>query len=60
MNISGIKSFSSNMWSFAKNLRVIEIGVNMFQFIFSNRYDMDRILNDRPWVFDNLPLVLLP
>ena len=60
VNISGIKSFSSNLWSFAKNLRVIEIGVNMFQFILSNRYDMDRILHGRPWIFDNLPLVLLP
>ncbi|XP_071917145.1 uncharacterized protein [Coffea arabica] len=59
-NIAGIKSFASNMWPFARNLRVVEIGVNMFQFSFSNKQDMDRVLRGRPWVYDNLPWVVLP
>ena len=29
-NIIGIKSFTSNMWMFAKNVKVVEIGVNLF------------------------------
>ena len=59
MNISGIKSFSCKYVVVCQKPESIEIGVNMFQFIFNNRYDMDRILNGRPWVFDNLSLVLL-
>ncbi|XP_027184311.1 uncharacterized protein LOC113782635 [Coffea eugenioides] len=59
-NVTGIKRFSSNVWIFAKNVKVVEIGVNLFQFIFMNQYDMDRVLNGRPWVYDNLPLVVIP
>ena len=47
-NITGIKSFTSNIWIFAKNVKVVEIGVNLFQFIFMNQHDMDRVLSGRP------------
>ena len=59
-NISGIRSFTNNMWPFARKLKVLEIGVNMFQFIFNNTQDMERVLRGRPWIYDNLPLVVLP
>ncbi|XP_027182378.1 uncharacterized protein LOC113780799 [Coffea eugenioides] len=59
-NISGIKSFANNMWPFARKLKVVEIGVNLFQFIFINSQDMERVMRGRPWIYDNLPLVVLP
>ena len=48
------------MWPFVKNMNVIEIGINMFQFVFNNERDMDRVLNGRPWIYDNMPPVILP
>ena len=56
----GIKNFTSNMWSFEQNQKVVEIGVNKFQFIFNNNDDMKRVLNGNPWIYDNQPLVVLP
>ena len=38
----------------------MEIGVNMFQFVFAIMQDKNRVLNSRPWVYDNSPLVILP
>ncbi|XP_071939039.1 uncharacterized protein [Coffea arabica] len=60
VNHSGIKSFASNLWPYVKNLKVVEIGINMFQFIFSNEKDMNRVLSGRPWIYDNMFLVLVP
>ena len=48
------------MWSFEQNQKVVEIGVNKFQFIFNNNDDMERVLNRSPWIYDNQPLVVLP
>ena len=49
-------SFVSNIWAFAKNIKVVEIGVNMFQIVFANLHDGDRVLSGRPWIYDNLLL----
>ena len=43
-NIAGIRSFASNMWIFAKNVKVVEIGINQFQFIFDNMQDREKVL----------------
>ena len=59
-HIVGIKSFVNNMWGFAKNIKVIEIGMNMFQIVFANLHDRDRVLSGKPWIYDNLPFVVLP
>ena len=53
-----MKSFATNMWDFAKTLKVVKIGVNLFQMIFENTHDKEKVLNGRLWVFDNQPLVL--
>ena len=59
-NLAGMTSFTNNMRTFAKNLIVVEIGVNLFQFTFASLHDRDRVLGGRPWVYDNQPLVVLP
>ena len=59
-NIIGIKSFVNIMWGFAKNVKVIEIGVNMFQIVYANLHDRDRVLSGKPCIYDNLPFVVLP
>ena len=59
-HIAGVRSFASNMWIFAKNLRIVEIGIKKFQFIFDNMHDREKVLGGRPWVYDNQPLILVP
>lgn len=58
-NIGGLRSFVNSMWSQAKNLKVMEIGRNLFQFIFEKENDMDAVMSRRPWIYDGQPLVLL-
>lgn len=57
-NSAGMKSFATNMWSHPKQLKVTEIGKNMFQFIFTHSSEMERVLNGRPWIYDGQQLVL--
>ena len=40
-------------------LKVTEIGLNMFQFMFQNIHDKGKVLNGRPWACDNQPMVIL-
>ena len=58
-NIGGIRSFVGVMWPQVRNLRVVEIGRNLFQFLFEKEKDMDLVLNKRPWIYDGQPLILL-
>lgn len=39
-------------------MKVVELGSNFFQFIFDKKEETDRILQKRPWFFDNQMLVL--
>ena len=47
-NLAGMTSFTNNMWTFAKNLIVVEIGVNLFQFTLASLHDRDRVLDGSP------------
>ena len=57
-NIGGIKSFATKMWSQVKHLKVVEIGRNLFQFIFDKERDIEMVLSRRPWIYDGQPLIL--
>ncbi|XP_071929195.1 uncharacterized protein [Coffea arabica] len=58
-NIGGIKSFANNMWSQVKHPKVVEIGRNLFQFIFDKDKDVEMVLSSSPWIYDGQPLILL-
>ncbi|KAL3536911.1 hypothetical protein ACH5RR_000277 [Cinchona calisaya] len=58
VNFVGVKNFTNLRRGFPKNMEVIELGVNIFQFTFGNRKDMDRILNSEAWIIDNQLLVV--
>lgn len=45
-------------WSLKKGVQIVEVGSNLFQFKFSSEFDLERVLNDGPWSFDNQVLVL--
>lgn len=59
-NFTDLKQTMTQLWCPEGDLRVIEIGSKMFQFIFSNEKERRRVLERRLWTFDNQLLVLHP
>ena len=58
INFTGIKNFVAVAWGYPRNLSVVELGPNVFQFNLQNSEDKDRIVEGGPWVIDNQMLVL--
>ena len=52
-NFTGIKSFVNHMWGYPKDMVAVEIGVNLYQFSFTDQQCITKILNGRPYVIDN-------
>lgn len=42
-----------------RNLRVTEIGRNLFHFIFEKKKDIELVMSSKPWIYDGQPLILL-
>ena len=57
-NYTGIKNFVTTAWGFPKDMKVVELGPNLFQFIIPSLEAREKIVNGGPWNFDNQPLVL--
>nr|XP_027083698.1 uncharacterized protein LOC113705999 [Coffea arabica] len=57
-NFTGVKNFVTAAWSYPKNLTVMELGPNLFQFNIPNQDDIERIVTGGPWLMDNQSLVL--
>ncbi|XP_071928123.1 uncharacterized protein [Coffea arabica] len=58
-NFVGVKNFVTTAWGYPRNLRIIELGPNMFQFYVPNREDRDRIVGGIEYdtsAFDLAPL----
>ncbi|XP_071901081.1 uncharacterized protein [Coffea arabica] len=55
---TGIKSFVAMAWGYPRNMTVLELGPNLFQFNIPISDEMERIVNGGPWVIDNQVLVL--
>ena len=45
-------------WSLGKGVQIVEVGSNLFQFKFCRESDMDEVLKEGPWSFDNQVLML--
>ncbi|KAH7835506.1 hypothetical protein Vadar_026778 [Vaccinium darrowii] len=58
VNLGGLKTTMGLVWGNPKNFRVIEIGKGIYQFIFPTETDTIRILNGKPWFFNNHFLIL--
>ena len=41
-----------------ESVQVMEVGTNLFQFKFNTEYDLERVLRNGPWTFDNQVLLL--
>lgn len=57
-NFTGLKNTLSLLWNQEDRLKVVELGQNYFQFIFDKAEEIDRILQKRPWFFDNQMIVM--
>ncbi|XP_027124362.1 uncharacterized protein LOC113769357 [Coffea eugenioides] len=57
-NFTGVKNFTNHVWGYPKNLRVTEIGPNVFQFQFEREEDREKVLAGDPWILDNQVLVV--
>lgn len=58
VNYAGLKNTMSLLWSTADLVKIREMGVNLFQFVFANQTDMMRILKRKNWTFDSQFLIL--
>lgn len=52
-NYSGIRNVFSQLWCQRGELKVVELDLNLFQFIFSNSEERDRSMMKRSWFFKN-------
>lgn len=60
VNYTGLKQTMTKLWCVEGSLKVIEMENKMYQFVFSSDEERQRVLDKRPWTFDNQVLVLLP
>ncbi|KAH7841280.1 hypothetical protein Vadar_027865 [Vaccinium darrowii] len=58
VNFSGLRSTMEMVWGNPKNFKVLEIGNGIYQFILPFETDVIRILNGKPWFFNNHFLIL--
>ncbi|KAH7855950.1 hypothetical protein Vadar_030910 [Vaccinium darrowii] len=58
VNFSGLRTTMGLIWGSPKNFRVIEVGKGIYQFILPSEVDVIRILNGKPWFFNNHFLIL--
>ncbi|KAK6136615.1 hypothetical protein DH2020_029648 [Rehmannia glutinosa] len=58
INFAGLRNTLLNIWQTRDPLTVREIGNNLFQFIFQNQEDKNRVLKGKTWTFDNQYLLL--
>nr|XP_027123791.1 uncharacterized protein LOC113740376 [Coffea arabica] len=60
INFVGVKIFVTLAWGYPKGLRVVEVGVNTFQFLLPSEKDRERISKGGPWIIDSQILVVRP
>ena len=58
VNITGIRSFACNIWKYPTNLKIVELGPNLFQFTFQSKQDMAMVMEGKSWIYDGQPLIV--
>ena len=57
-NKQAAKNTMRRAWGLEDSLRITEVGPNLFQFKFTSKFDLNRVLRGGPWTFDNQLLLL--
>lgn len=57
-NLRALKSTLRSAWKLGSDLRIIDVGSNIFQFKFCSKYQMEWVEKNGPWNFDNNLLLL--
>ena len=57
-NTRALKSTLRSAWKMGLDLRIVDVGKNIFQFKFSSNYQMEWVERNGPWNFDNNLLLL--
>lgn len=57
-NKQAAKNTIRRAWGLEKDLQIVEVGENLFQFKFQTEFVMERVLSGGPWSFDNQLLML--
>lgn len=57
-NLRALKSTLRSAWKLGSDLRIIDVGSNIFQFKFCSKYQMEWVKKNGPWNFDNNLLLL--
>lgn len=60
VNYTSLRQTMEKLWCAEGSLKVIKMKNKMYQFIFSKAGEKCRVLNKRPWTFDNQLLVIEP
>lgn len=60
VNFTGLKKTMTKLWCRERRLKVTELNHKIYQFVFSCAEERRRVLEKRPWLFDNKLLVLQP
>ena len=58
VNFVGVKNFVTAAWGYPKEMKALELGPNLFQFILPREDERLRVLDGGPWIIDNQILVL--
>ena len=57
-NMRAFKSTLRSVWKMGSDLRIVDVGKNIFQFKFSSSYQLEWVERNGPWNFDNNLLLL--
>lgn len=57
-NMRALKYTLRSAWKMGSDLRIVDVGKNIFQFNFNSSYQMEWVGRNSPWNFDNNLLLL--
>ena len=57
-NKRAAKTTLKKAWGLENEVKIVEVGSNLFQFKFNTEFDLERIFKGGPWTFDNQMLLL--
>ena len=57
-NKRAAKTTLKKAWGLENEVKIVEVGSNLFQFKFNTEFDLERVFKGGPWTFDNQMLLL--
>lgn len=59
-NYTGLKNMLATIWLGVGQVKVRELGINLYQFVFASQNDRLKVLREKAWTFDSQYLLLKP